>query len=263
MSDLLTTKQVQELLQVDRTTIYRMLKDGRLIGVKLGHQWRFPAQQIERLVNGRSLAHQEETSQPPQEELPIYCFQSMQDVFSDITEISAITTQPDGTPLTQSSLNCHFCQMILNSESGNQACQMSRQKLLAHPAAQNEFAFCHAGLNYLPAPIKINEAVDAVLIAGQFYSAAPDRVEEAVRVHKLAQKHGLDEKELAHAARDILVLNGRQKTKISSWLNKIAATFEHIGCERASFMGRLQQIATMSSLTHDPRHPTTYPSGQL
>ncbi|MCA9947998.1 MAG: helix-turn-helix domain-containing protein, partial [Anaerolineales bacterium] len=38
MEDLLTTRQVQELLQVDRTTVYRMRKDGRLTGVKVGQQ---------------------------------------------------------------------------------------------------------------------------------------------------------------------------------------------------------------------------------
>jgi excisionase family DNA binding protein len=47
VEDLLTTKQLQELLQVDRITIYRMLNDGRLRGFKVGGQWRFSRQEIE------------------------------------------------------------------------------------------------------------------------------------------------------------------------------------------------------------------------
>ena len=47
---LLTTRQVQELLRVDRITVYRMLNDGRLKGVKIGQQWRFPAREVERLL---------------------------------------------------------------------------------------------------------------------------------------------------------------------------------------------------------------------
>ncbi|MCA9936705.1 MAG: helix-turn-helix domain-containing protein [Anaerolineales bacterium] len=50
MDDLLTTKQVQDLLQVDRTTVYRMLKDGRITGVKVGQQWRFHRQEVENLL---------------------------------------------------------------------------------------------------------------------------------------------------------------------------------------------------------------------
>ena len=41
MEAFLTSKQVEELLNVDRTTIYRMLKDGRLTGAKIGKHWRF------------------------------------------------------------------------------------------------------------------------------------------------------------------------------------------------------------------------------
>ncbi|MGB9754636.1 helix-turn-helix domain-containing protein [Roseiflexus castenholzii] len=41
MNDLLTTREVQDLLKLDRTTVYRMLKEGRLTGVKVGQQWRF------------------------------------------------------------------------------------------------------------------------------------------------------------------------------------------------------------------------------
>ncbi len=47
VDDLLTTKQLRDLLQVDRITIYRMLYDGRLHGFKVGGQWRFSRQEIE------------------------------------------------------------------------------------------------------------------------------------------------------------------------------------------------------------------------
>lgn len=256
MSDLLTTKQVQELLQVDRTTIYRMLKDGRLSGIKLGHQWRFPVQRIKSLMNGRSFSLEAETTQDTQESLPIDCFQSIQDIFTDITQIGMVVTRPDGTPLTVTSPNCPFCQMLLTSKTGYQACQTSRREIIERSQKQMPFAVCHAGLQTMQVPIKINGAADAMLIAGQFYSQPPDEAEETIRIRKLAQKHTLNETELANAARDILILDGRQKAKISDWLNKMAATFEHISCERVGFMNRLQQIANMSDLTHDPIQTT-------
>ena len=49
---LLTAQQVREVLDIDTSTIYRMASDGRLAAVKVGRQWRFPADQIERLVGG-------------------------------------------------------------------------------------------------------------------------------------------------------------------------------------------------------------------
>jgi excisionase family DNA binding protein len=49
-ADLLTAQQVQRLLDVDKSTVYRMAGDGRLPAVKIGRQWRFPVTQVERLL---------------------------------------------------------------------------------------------------------------------------------------------------------------------------------------------------------------------
>ena len=38
---LLTTRQVQEFLNVDRITVYRMVESGQIPGMKVGGQWRF------------------------------------------------------------------------------------------------------------------------------------------------------------------------------------------------------------------------------
>jgi excisionase family DNA binding protein len=47
---MLTAQQVQDLLDVDASTIYRMAGDGRLPAVRIGRQWRFPADAIEQLL---------------------------------------------------------------------------------------------------------------------------------------------------------------------------------------------------------------------
>jgi excisionase family DNA binding protein len=47
---MLTAQQVQDLLDVDASTVYRMAGDGRLPAVRIGRQWRFPAEAIEQLL---------------------------------------------------------------------------------------------------------------------------------------------------------------------------------------------------------------------
>ena len=83
MSHLLTTKQVLDLLKIDRTTIYRMLKDGRLTGVKVGNQWRFHRNTVEEMIQNVS-SLQAEVSIEANDVLPVHCIQPMQDVFADI-----------------------------------------------------------------------------------------------------------------------------------------------------------------------------------
>ncbi len=63
-TDLLTAQQVQHLLDVDASTIYRMAGDGRLPAVRIGRQWRFPAAAIQSLLVPGSAANDPEGAPP-------------------------------------------------------------------------------------------------------------------------------------------------------------------------------------------------------
>ena len=47
---LLTALEVQNLLNIDRSTVYRMAEDGRLPAIRVGRSWRFPAERITALL---------------------------------------------------------------------------------------------------------------------------------------------------------------------------------------------------------------------
>jgi excisionase family DNA binding protein len=100
--DLLTAREVQALLKIDRTTIYRMLQDARLSGVKVGQQWRFSRREVDALLAGGRVPPRAgpETDSAL---LPAHCVQAIQDLFADITGIGAITLLPSGAPLTRPS----------------------------------------------------------------------------------------------------------------------------------------------------------------
>jgi excisionase family DNA binding protein len=247
MNELLTAHEVQDLLKIDRTTVYRMLKDGRLTGVKVGQQWRFARQDVDALLAGThpdepSIAHR------PADVLPLHCIQPIQDVFAEIAGVGAVTTAPDGEPLTALSNGCRFCALIQSSESGRRACIASWRRLAEHPERQPTFVACHAGLQYARARIEIDGELAALLIAGQFYADAPDTDEVGHRIEQLAAAHGIDARALAEAARAIPTLDQRMREQIGTWLERVAQTFETIGHERAELMGRLRRIAAMSTL---------------
>ena len=252
MEELLTTKQVLDILQVDRTTIYRMLKDGRLSGVKVGQQWRFPRSEVEDLLSGTPSAPAEPArpSRQPitRDALPISCLQSVQDVSAETMEVGALTTDLDGQPLTEISNSCHFCNLIRSTESGRQACISSWRKLARQHDSAPRFVTCHAGLHYARARIELDETPYAMLVTGQFYIMAPDPDEVKQRVTKLAQLHGLDEAELARAAAELPILSPKKQEKITRWLEKLAGTFSLLGRERADMLDRLRRIASMSSV---------------
>jgi excisionase family DNA binding protein len=248
MDELLTTKQVQELLQVDRTTVYRMLKDGRLSGVKVGQQWRFSQQDVESLLSGIISADQEDDKPPMSlDVLPLNCVQAVQDVCAEIAEIGAVTTDMEGKPLTEISNCSRFCALILDTPSGYRACKGSWRRLADQDETEPRFVTCHAGLQYARAKIELN-GESAMLIGGQFYTIPPDPGQRRAEMRALAEKHGIDADQLVEAGQDIPFLEQRKRHEITRWLKKVAGAFEQISCERADLMHRLERIADMSTL---------------
>jgi excisionase family DNA binding protein len=242
---LLTAKQVQDLLKVDRTTIYRMLKDGRLNGVKVGQQWRFYTSGVNELLAGTRRSGENEVPVSV-EMLPLHCVQPIQDVFGEIARVGAVTADKEGQPLTKISNSCDFCKLILGSNEGRQACIQSWKHLVNQEEAAPEFTTCHAGLQYARARIEVRGELIAILIAGQFYIDFPEPEEQQERLQKLAKKFSIDPSLLTQASRQISVLDARNVPQISGWLEQVAHTFEQVSNERADLMGRLRQIAEMS-----------------
>ncbi len=255
MSDLLTTKQLQELLQIDRTTVYRMLKDGRLTGVKVGNQWRFPRVEVEAQLagmppsGGSQVASKDTVSTAFSAEIiPLNCVQAIQNVFAEVAGVGSVTTVPDGEPLTKISNSCRFCNLILGRKSGRQACIASWRKLATQSEYRPRFASCHAGLQYARARIEVNGNLEAMLIAGQFYAEQPEADEEQIRIQQLAEKHKLNTTAMAEAAKELPVLDDHKQARIGNWLEDVAHTFEEVGRERADMINRLQHISEMSRL---------------
>lgn len=246
MEALLSAKQVQELLNVDRTTIYRMLKDGRLTGIKVGQHWRFSSREVNELLSSGMERTIGAESPLPANILPLHCMQPVQDVFAEIAEVGAVTTDKVGNPLTRISNPCDFCKLIMGSDEGHQSCAESWRRLVEQKDSAPEFTSCHAGLQYARARIEVGNELIAILVAGQFYLQAPNPQEETARLQALSRKYHIDEDLLRQASNQIPVLDQRKIPQISGWLERVAHTFEQISSERADFMVRLRQIAEMS-----------------
>jgi len=247
MEDYLTTKQVQEFLKVDRITIYRMLDDGRLKGVKIGQQWRFSAGDVEKLLSGGCC----ETSRPAEpisaSNFPTHCVQAIQDVFADIGEIAAVTVDPNGQPLTATSHASALYQMLQSTPEGYQDCTGAWKSAIERQDF-NQFIACPGGLQCVIAPVRVDGQPVAYLVAGQFRIQPLTCDQEAALVNELAQTCSLDPAALHEATEQVQILNPARQAQVLSWPGKVAGTLESILAERTGLMNRLQQIAQLSAL---------------
>jgi excisionase family DNA binding protein len=248
MSELLTTKQLQDLLKIDRVTVYRMLNDGRLKGVKIGNQWRFPQSEIDRLMGETRQPTEPEPADEELTDFPTDCAQRVQEIFAGIIGVGAITASVSGDPLTEPTFSNPFCKLMLSSPSGRQACQASWRKISLRATGEPPFLFCHAGLCYQRSTINLDDRPVAWFIAGQFYLNAPDRAKENERLEQLANKHDIPQSSLAEAAQKIPVLKKYQQDQVLEWTPKVANTIDSFLCERSELMNRLQRIADLSNI---------------
>ncbi len=169
MAEYLTTKQLQDLLKIDRITVYRMLNDGRLKGVKIGKQWRFPQNEIDRFMGEQKDSSDTPSSEVDLTDFPSDCVQRVQEIFAGIIGIGAITVTLRGEGLTEATYSNPFCKLMHANPSAREACQASWRKIALQSTGNPSFQVCHAGLCYQRAMINLEEQPTAWLVAGQFY----------------------------------------------------------------------------------------------
>jgi len=53
--EILTVKQLADYLQMDEHTIYRLAKNGKIPGTKIGAEWRFKKNLIDKWIERKSI----------------------------------------------------------------------------------------------------------------------------------------------------------------------------------------------------------------
>jgi excisionase family DNA binding protein len=246
VDDLLTTKQLQDLLQVDRITIYRMLNDGRLRGFKVGGQWRFSQREIEQWLQGqRADLEAEESPLPlesqsisPLQALSLSCVQAIQVLCADALDIATVTIDLEGHRLTEVSNSCSFCNLILSTDRGHRRCISSWSKV-----GNGRIHHCHAGLLCAGSSIQVDDQQIAITAGCQFATQAwrPD-------LAALADALDLDRQDLDSTAGTVRLVSEDSLPRIARLLQRAASTFSEIGHERLKLLSRLQHIAEMSKI---------------
>ena len=248
MDDYLTTRQVLNILKVDRITIYRMLQDGRIKGVKVGQQWRFARKEVERVVGGEGFEEKQEGAASQDPTFPVHCVQTIQDLFSEVSQIGAVVVDINGEPVTEVSHLCSFCQLILSSPSGAAACRAS-WRTIAGSASSGQYTSCHAGLLYTHAPIlEKKEKVGSYLI-GQFLLKEYEPGEAAAQAKQLAAKYGLPKEALQQALSTVPVVDTDVQSHLKTWPGAAVKAVQSILVERRGFLERLQQIANLTQFS--------------
>lgn len=88
----LTAADLTRMLRIDKSTVYRMAEDGRLSAIKVGRQWRFPVEAVDRrLSTGGHRRH---------DAIDLGRAERLGALFAELYHVMVVIADPTGRPLT-------------------------------------------------------------------------------------------------------------------------------------------------------------------
>lgn len=259
--EMLTAREMEELLQVDRSTIYRMAEDGRLPAIKVGKQWRFPAEEVESQFNlhltpalpapGSTMYSQQ--AGPSGKEgselaclLPLECVQLIQDTFAELLGVMLVVTDMNGQPILQPSHSCGLFEAVSHEPHALQRCIQSWQDLAVKIDLEPQFSRSHLGLLCSRAMIRVGSELKGMVVAG---CVAPSEwPPSSAEIEQMARDFGVSPELLVEQANNVYRLDTAQQQRVLVYLQRIANIVSHIVSERKRLVGRLEAIADLTTL---------------
>lgn len=259
---LLTTKQVQSLFQVDRSTIYRMAEDGRLPAVKVGRQWRFPADQVEHLLGGLTQHTADATpvaATPPAVELesvlPVETAQAIADLAADLFGVMAVVTDMGGRALTTVANPCGFFSAIFPGRDAPERCSLGWRKLGEQIDLEPRFAASHLGFLCARSFIRLGTTLVGMVIVGgvgpEVWPPSDDEIAaiaaETDTPLSVVHDHILEVHWIDRSHQDWIARN----------LSQFSDLISRLADDHGRLVQRLDAIAALASARHDSKEQLT------
>lgn len=249
MAEMLTAKEMQDLLQVDRSTIYRMAEAGRLPAVKVGKQWRFPGDLVESWLKTKTLpplshATNDQVKSELADLLPQACVQLIQNTFADALGVMLVVTDMEGRPVTEVSHPCGMFKVVSQNPNALQSCIAGWRDLGQTLELEPKFTPSHLGLLCARGMVRVGTELKGMVIVG---GIAPDNWPPTPEmVQNIATEFGVSSAALMPHLNEVYYLDESERDRVLSFMQRIANIVAHIINERHIFMSKLETIASLT-----------------
>ena len=159
---LLTARQVQTMFGVDRSTVYRMAEDGRLPALKIGRQWRFRPEEIERLLVASPGAAMLNGTPPA---LPASAA-AVVEIAADLLGVMMVATDMHGRPLTGVANPSRWFAARADDPASLADCVVEWKMLADKPDFEPQFHTGQLGFQCARAYIRSGTSLVGMVLAG-------------------------------------------------------------------------------------------------
>jgi excisionase family DNA binding protein len=220
MAKLLTSHEVQAMINVDLSTVYRMAEDGRLPGVKVGRQWRFPSERVSQLfgidhsvTNGLDHLPAPATRAVPDLAtlLQPEVAQSIADLIGESLGTMALITDLQGRPLTEVANPCGFYAAITDRPMAAQLCASEWRQFADEPHIAPRFIRTWLGFLCARTFVWVDLTPVGMILAGGVKPTGWPPPAETIQ--RLADALAMSASDLAAAANEVWDLDAEQRER--------------------------------------------------
>jgi excisionase family DNA binding protein len=249
---MLTTKDLQQLLHVDRSTIYRMAESGQLPAMKIGRQWRFPAERINRWLEDRNMRPAGNLPSPDpilngsslSSLLPTEYIRLIGDLFGEMLGVMVVVTDMNGEPLVAPSHQCGLFELINEQPGAVQQCVAGWRELAQNLDMAPRFVPSHLGLLCARSYLRVGSELRGIILVGGIAPAQwpPTNAE----VEGIASEFGVDADLIRQHLEDVYYLDDEKRQQVLTLLPRLSRFLSEVTNERKQLLSKLDAIAALA-----------------
>lgn len=242
MTTYLTTKDLQGLIRVDKSTIYRMAEDGRIPAIKVGRQWRFPQEAVRTwLGDGDGAASDPRLSALISSDVA----DALVEVVADALGVMTVLTDLDGTPISRVGNACGLFAALSADPAVLPRCVAAWGHYGATPDLVPRFTPSEFGFLCSRAFVRSGHLLLGMVIVGGLAPEVWPPTPETIAA--LAADLGVPPEQFREHADEVYRLGPGDQARVLEVLPKVAVLVSHLADQGGRVAGTLSAIVDLAA----------------
>lgn len=250
----LTTKDLQDLIRVDKSTIYRMAEDGRIPAVKVGRQWRFPENAVRQMLGDGLAAEPTPQQRSLLAALDPAATQAVADLAAETFGAMVVITGMNGHPMTDVANPCGLFAAVAKQPDVLPRCIDTWAHYGETPDLVPAFRRSQFGFLCARSFVRVGNELLGMMIVGGIAPAVWPPSDDVIRA--TAAVFGVDEGLVRDHIDEVYRFDDAGMARVLDLLPQFGVLLSRMASSSSSLVGRLDAIASLVGDIDESRSTT-------